>query len=131
MTTDLETMMGHFKRGVARCDRSELARAVTDDFEWHVHWQEGPGDQPTGKILRGLDQVMAEVERRRDNWTELRYDDMRERYLDDMVVQTFVVSGVDEHGHRFSSAAVDLYPVRDGRLAGKQTYWKQFPPHHD
>ena len=131
MTTDLETIMRHLKRGFGRCDRAELERAVTDDFEWHVHWQEGPGDQPTGKVLRGLDEVMAEVERRRDHWTELRYDDLRERYLEDMVVQTFVVSGVDEHGRRFSSAAVDLYPVRDGRLAQKQTYWKQFPPHPD
>lgn len=131
MTVDLETLMRHLKRGFARADRDEIAQAVTDDFEWHVHWQEGQGDTPTGKVLRGLDEVMTEIERRRDNWTELRYDDMHERYLDDLVIQTFVVSGVDEHGDRFSTAAVDLYPVRDGRLARKQTYWKQFPPLRD
>ena len=127
MTSDLESVMRHLKRGFAGVDRNELARAVTDDFEWHVHWQEGPGDQPNGKVLRGLDEVMTEIERRRDHWTDLRYRDMQERYCDDMVVQTFVVSGVDEHGHGFSSAAVDLYSVRDGRVARKQTYWK-IPP---
>ena len=131
MTAELETLMRHLKRGFARADRDELAQAVTEDFEWHVHWQEGLADEPTGKVLRGLDEVMVEIERRRDNWTDLRYDDMHERYLDDLVIQTFVVSGVDEHGHRFCSSAVDLYPVRDGRLARKQTYWKQFPMRHD
>ncbi len=135
MTTDgIEAVMRDLKRGFARADRESLARAVTDDFEWHLHWfddggagGEGPDDRPTGRILRGLDQVMAEIERRRDHWHELRYDDVEERYTDDLVIQTFVVSGVDANGRRFHNAAVDLYPIRDGRIARKQTYWKQ--PH--
>lgn len=28
-------------------------------------------------------------------------------------------------GRRFNNAAVDLYPMRDGLIATKQTYWKQ------
>lgn len=130
MTADHSELMRHLRRGFAHADRDELAKAISSDFEWHMHWQEGPDDRPTGKILRGLDEVMTEVIRRRDHWTELEYKDMQERYLDDLVVQTFVVSGVDELGRRFQSAAVDLYPVRDGRLARKQTYWKQ-PPSAD
>lgn len=122
---DVEAVMRDFKRGFARADRASLARAVTDDFEWHLHWFDGPDDQPTGRILRGLDEVMAEIERRRDSWSDLHYADMEERYTDDLVVQTFVVSGVDSRGRRFHNAAVDLYPIRDGRIARKQTYWKQ------
>lgn len=125
MSEDIETVMGHFKRGFARADRESLARAVTDDFEWHMHWHEGTVDEPTGRVLRGLDEVMAEIERRRDRWTELRYTDMEERFTDDLIVQTFVVSGVDAGGRRFHNAAVDLYPLRDGLIARKQTYWKQ------
>ncbi len=125
--SDIEAVMKEFKRGFARADRESLARSVTDDFEWHLHWFDGDGgaDQPTGRILRGLDEVMAEIERRQHHWSELRYDDVEERYTDDLVVQTFVVSGVDGAGRRFHNAAVDLYPVRDGRIARKQTYWKQ------
>lgn len=122
---DLESVMADFKRGFARVDRDSLARAVTDDFEWHMHWQEAEGDRPTGKVLRGLDQVMGEIERRRDTWSDLRYDDMVERYTDDLIVQTFVVNGRASTGTRFHCAAVDLYPVRDGLIAAKQTYWKQ------
>ncbi len=124
----IEQTMRAFKRGFGKVDRDSLASAVTDDFEWHMHWSESDDDRPTGRVLRGLDEVMAEIERRRDTWTELSYVDVEERYTDDMVVQTFVVSGVDSTGRRFSSAAVDLYPLRDGRIARKQTYWKQDGP---
>ncbi len=117
--------MADFKRGFAKVDRERLAAAVTDDFQWHMHWSESDDDQPTGKVLQGLDAVMAEIERRRDNWSELRYNDVEERFIDDMIVQTFVVSGVDANGKRFNAAAVDLYPLRDGLIAAKQTYWKQ------
>ena len=116
-----------FKRVSARVDRASWARAVTDDFEWHLHWFDGADEQPAGRVLRGLDEVMAEIERRRDRWSELRYDDVEERFTEDLVVQTFVVSGVDGNGRRFHNAAVDLYPIRDGLIARKQTYWKQ--PH--
>ena len=125
MTTAHESMR-HFRRGFATADRSELEAAVTDDFEWHMHWQESPADEPTGKVLSGLDEVMGEIERRRDTWTDLSYDGVEERFTDDLIVQTFTVSGVDANGRRFASDAVDLYPLREGRIVRKQTYWKQF-----
>ncbi len=126
-TTGAEAAMKDFKRGFAKVDRESLERAVTDDFEWHLHWfgDDDAADQPTGRVLSTMDDVMAEIERRRDHWSELRYEDVEERYTDDLVVQTFVVSGVDANGNRFNNAAVDLYPIRDGRIARKQTYWKQ------
>lgn len=123
-----EAVMRDFKRGFGRVDRESLAKAITDDFEWDMHWHESDGDEPAGRTLRGLDEVMAEIERRRDTWTELRYVDTEERYTADMIVQTFTVSGVDSTGRRFNSAAVDLYPLRDGKIARKQTYWKQHGP---
>ena len=43
---------------------------------------------------------------------------------DDLIVQTFVVSGTDSRGEKFRSHAVDLYPLRDGRVAAKRTFWK-------
>jgi len=43
-------------------------------------------------------------------------------------VQTFTISGIDEQGRPFRSDAVDLYPLRDARIARKDTYWKQLPP---
>lgn len=122
---DLKAVMADLKRGFAGPDRAALARAVTDDFEWHTHTFSTAAEQPTGKILRGLDEVMAEIERRQREWTRLRYREMEERYLPDLIVQTFTVSGIDERERAFHTDAVDLYPVIGGRLARKQTYWKQ------
>jgi ketosteroid isomerase-like protein len=121
----IEGVMADFKRAFATVDRALLSQAVTADFEWHMHWFEHESEQPTGRILQGIDQVMEEIERRRDRWTDLRYRDVEERYGDGLIVQTFVVSGVDAGGRPFNNAAVDLYPVRDGLIAAKQTYWKQ------
>lgn len=122
---EIEEVMRTFKRGFGKADPELLAAAITDDFEWHTHTFDGPDAQPTGTVLRGLDEVMAEIHRRRENWSEVRFDDMVERYLPDLVVQTFVISGIDQNGNRFNNAAVDLYPIVDGRIARKQTYWKQ------
>ena len=95
-----------------------LARAVA------AHLQVRLGKATVGCFSDG--EVMVEIERRRDTWTELSYDGVEERFTDDLIVQTFTVSGVDATGRRFSSDAVDLYPLRDGRITRKQTYWKQF-----
>ncbi|MEM9564704.1 MAG: nuclear transport factor 2 family protein [Actinomycetota bacterium] len=122
---DVREAMRELKRGFARADREALTRAVTDDFEWHLHWFDGDDDRQTGHVLRGIDEVMAEIQRRSREWTELHYADVEERYTEDLVVQTFVVSGVDGTGRRFHHAAVDLYPIRNGRIAAKRTYWKQ------
>lgn len=124
----IQAVMADFKRAFSKVDRELLASSVTVDFQWQMHWHDGEDDQPTGKVLRGLDEVMSEIERRRDNWSELSYRDVEERYTDDLIVQTFVVSGIDATGRRFNNAAVDLYPVRDGLIAAKQTYWKQPGP---
>ena len=110
-TAGAEQAMRDLRRAFATVDRDSLVRAVTDDFEWHMHWHEEPGQEPTGRVLRGVDEVMAEIERRRDSWSDLRYEDLEERYTEDMIVQTFVVSGVDSNGRRFHNAAVDLYPL--------------------
>lgn len=131
MTSDqenLEDVIRRFKRGFATVDREALVSAVTEDFEWHLHWFDSEDQQPTGRVLRGIDAVMVEIERRRDTWTEMSYRDVEERFLPDLIVQTFDVSGVDATGRRFNNSAVDLYPVRNGRIARKQTYWKQLGP---
>jgi hypothetical protein len=40
------------------------------------------------------------------------------------VVQTFRIIGADQHGERFDCRGVDLYEVRHGRLARKDSFWK-------
>ena len=80
-------------------------------------------------VRRKLKAMADEMERRKREWTDVRYDDVEERMAgDDLIVQTFLVSGVDSRGRAFTTRAVDLYPLRGGKIAAKRTFWKQTGP---
>ena len=60
---------------------------------------------------------------RQEHWQNVRYENLEERSAGDLLVQTFVISGVED-GVAFHASAVDLYPVVAGRISRKDTYWK-------
>lgn len=122
---DSATIMKAFKRAFAKADRDALAEVVTDDFEWHMHWYLPDDPTPTGNVATGVDAVMTEIAWRSANWSNVRFDGVTERYVDDLVVQTFRISGRDHAGDRFEVDAVDLYRIAGGRLMLKDTYWKR------
>ncbi len=117
------TLMKRFRAAYAKADRSELLAATTDDFEWHQHYGRDESDAPSGRVLQGIDALLDELTWRRSHWSNVRYDNLEERAASDLLVQTFTISG-EEDGKRFAAKAVDLYPVRDGRISRKDTYWK-------
>ena len=122
--SEIPLVFQDFKRAMFRCDAGALAATVTDDFVWELHAGASP-DAPAGQVLQGPEEMAAEFRRRKLEWSDVRYDEVDERMAgDDLIVQTFVVSGTDSRGERFCSHAVDLYPLRGGRLAAKRTYWK-------
>ena len=122
--SEIPPVFQDFKRAMFRCDAGALAATVTADFVWELH-AGASSDEPAGRVLQGAEAMAAEFRRRKLEWSDVRYDDVDERMAgDDLVVQTFVVSGTDSRGHKFCSHAVDLYPLRDGRVAAKRTYWK-------
>jgi len=51
------------------------------------------------------------------------YSGLEERATADLLVQTFTIQGAED-GVAFHANAVDLYPVVNGRIARKDTYWK-------
>ena len=118
----LESLMRDFLKAYQAADADALAQCVTPDFVWQQHV--GP-QSPHGRILSGVAQTVAQVRWRQQHWRDLQYSDMAFSYRDDLIVQTFRVSGIDEHGRSFDVRAVDLYPIRDGRIKAKDTYWKQ------
>ena len=122
--SEIPPVFQDFKRAMFRCDADALAATVTGDFVWELHAGASP-DAPAGRVLRGPDEMAAEFRRRREEWSDVSYDDVEERLAgSDLIVQTFIVSGTDSRGKRFRSHAVDLYPLRDGRVAAKRTFWK-------
>lgn len=125
--SDLPRCFVEFKKALFRCDAEGLAAVVADDFVWEQH-HGTPEELPAGHVCRGPAAVAAESRRRKDEWNDLQYHDVQERLAGDLIVQTFEVSGVDGRGEHFRVRAVDLYPLRDGKIAAKQTFWKQLSP---
>lgn len=117
---ELAALLTRFGKAFFRADPAALAACTTPDFEWHQHRGEGPD----GQVLRGVEAACAEVLRRKAQWREVRYADFDNAYAPGLIVSRFTVSGIDETGTRFEVRAVDLYPVREGRIARKDTFWK-------
>ena len=127
MSNELLALMKRFRVAYAKGDAEVLKAVTTDDFEWHQHFALGPDDQPTGHVVYGIDQLLEVLQWRAIHWSDVAYADLEERAAgDDLLVQTFHISG-KEDGQPFNARAVDLYPVIDGRIARKDTYWKYQP----
>lgn len=123
MTSDLLKLMKRFRIAYAKADREELLNVVTEDFCWRQHKGE-LSDRPGGRLLQGVDELLGEIERRGQHWSDVVYEGMEERAAQDLLVQTFTIRGYED-GVPFHARVVDLYPVVDGRIAMKDTYWKQ------
>ncbi len=118
---DLPALMQRFGRSFLDADKVGLQSCVTDDFEWHLHT--GP-DAPHGRVVRGVDGMLEVIRWRQANWLDVRYQDIVFTYTDHLVIQTFRITGADQLGSRFDCRGVDLYDVREGRLARKDSFWK-------
>lgn len=49
-------------------------------FEWHTHTFEPAAPVSTGSVLHGLDEMVKELQRRKANWTEVRFDGLIEHF---------------------------------------------------
>jgi ketosteroid isomerase-like protein len=114
-------LMTRFGQAFVSADAAKLADCLADDFLWHLH--EGP-DTPHGKTVAGVEGMLAVLRHRRENWKDVRYSDVRVSTDGSLITQTFRVSGTDEKGRAFDVRAVDLYPVENGKLQAKDSYWK-------
>ena len=122
---DYLDLMTRFRRAYGRIDREGLEAVLAPGFEWHNHWFSADEPVPTGRVLHGIDEMVAELHWRREHWRDVRFEGLVEHFAPKLVTQSFTISGVDR-GSPFHVAAVDLYSITaDERIAKKDTYWKQ------
>ncbi len=118
-------LVAAFRVAFHHVDEQALRAILSDDFVWHMHYNADVPDGPTGKVLSGVETLVAELQRRRAEWRDTWFEDLQERAVPpNGILQTFSAKGTDEHGKAFHVNVVDLYDVRDGLITKKDTYWK-------
>ena len=98
----------------------EIAACVTEDFEWRLT----AGGSPSGAVLRGKDALRAYFGDKSKAHREARYSEARIHRSGDKLFGTFRVTGIDHAGKPFDRYGIDLYELRDGKIALKDSYLK-------
>lgn len=109
-------------KGFNSGDAHAVMACVTDDFEWIL--AVGP-DAPHGKVVRGREAVAATMAARAKEIPEMRFSETELIYAGDRVIGTYRATGRYADGRTLDARGCDIYVIRDGKIARKDSYWKQ------
>jgi ketosteroid isomerase-like protein len=92
-----------------------MAPCVTDDFEWRLN----AGGSPSGTVL-----LRTYFSDKSTAHREARYSEARIHRAGTALFGTFRVTGIDHAGKPFDRYGIDLYELKDGKIALKDSYLK-------
>ena len=126
LSPELQSLFRRFGKAFNACDIDGILACVTPDFCWIM--ARGP-EAPHGRTVTGRDALRAAILEREQELTGIRFSEAQVFAAGDRVIGTFRMTAT----RRADNAAVDLrgcdiYTVRDGLIASKDSYWKQVPP---
>ena len=125
-------VMQRFGKAFFSRDPARLAEAVTEDAEWHFALG---SDTPDGRVCKGVDGFLQGIAENDALFEQLRFEDVVVRGIPgDQLIMTYRVEGryrggaatAPGDGDAFSLRGIELVTVRDGRIAKKDVFWKQF-----
>lgn len=115
-------LLRRFGKAFNHGDIDGILACVTDDFEWRL--ASGP-DAPDGKIVRGKEAVRRALEERDSEIAEMRFSETEVTVAGDRVFGSFRATGRTRDGRVIDRRGLDIYRIRDGKIALKDSYWKQ------
>ncbi len=115
-------LLREFGKAFNKGDVDGILACVTDDFEWRL--AEGP-DRPDGRIVRGKEEVRAALQERDREIAEMRFSETEVTIPQDKVFGSFRATGKTRDGREVDRRGLDIYEIRDGKIALKDSYWKQ------
>ena len=115
-------LLRDFGKAFNRGDIDGILACVTPDFEWRL--AQGP-DAPDGQIVRGTEAVRAALEKRDRETAEMRFSETSVTIAEDKVYGSFRARGRMQDGREVDMRGLDIYEIRDGKIAVKDSYWKQ------
>ena len=120
MPDAIDDLFRRFGKAFNKADVEEIAACVTDDFEWRL----AAGTQPSGQVLKGKDDLRRFFADKSRAHREARYSEARIHRSGDKLFGTFRVTGIDAAGKPFDRYGIDLYELKDGKIALKDSYLK-------
>lgn len=124
--TAATAIMQRFGKAFFAKDREMLANVITEDAEWHFAFG---ADPPDGRVRKGVNGIMQGIEENDAIFERLRFENVMCHGLDpDRIVMTYRVDGKFRGGEAFALRGIELVTVRDGRIAKKDVFWKQYVP---
>lgn len=120
MPDAIDDLFRRFGKAFNKADVEEIAACVTDDFEWRL----AAGARPGGTILKGKDDLRRYFGAKDQAHREARYSEACIHRAGDKLFGTFRVTGIDAKGRPFDRYGIDLYELRDGKIALKDSYLK-------
>ena len=117
-------IMQRFGKAYFKRDRALLAEVLCEDAEWHFAFG---SDAPDGRVRKGIEGFLRGIEENNALFERLRFTDVKCVGLDaERIVMTYLVEGKVRDGEAFSLRGIELVNVRDGRVAKKDVFWKQY-----
>ena len=116
-------LLRRFGKAFNRADVDGILACVTEDFVWVQ--ATGP-DAPDGQIVRGAEEVRQALAARAEVVRDVRFSETEVHHAPGRIIGTFRATGTYiADGSAHDVRGVDIYTVRDGLIASKDSYWKQ------
>ncbi len=120
MPDAIDDLFRRFGKAFNKADVEEIAACVTDDFEW----RQNAGGSPAGRVLKGKADLRAYFGDKSRAHREARYSEASIHRSGSKIFGLFRATGIDHAGKPFDRYGIDLYEVRDGKIALKDSYLK-------
>lgn len=123
LTPELQALFRRFGRAFNAGDVDAILDCVTADFRWIM--ARGP-QAPHGRIVEGREALRAALAERGQALSEVRFSDAQVFAAGDRVIGTFRMTAKRcADGAAVDLRGCDIYEVRNGLIASKDSYWKQ------
>ncbi len=116
-------LLRRFGKAFNRADVEGILACVTEDFVWVQ--ATGP-DAPDGQTVQGAEEVRRALAARAKVVRDVRFSETEVHHAPGRIIGTFRATGsYVADGTAYDVRGVDIYTVRNGLIASKDSYWKQ------
>ncbi len=120
MSDAVRDLIGAYDEAWNRQDLDALCSFHADDVVFANH--------TAGEVVEGADAVRAHIAGIFERWPSLRFRGRRFYAADDFAVSEWTATATRDDGSEIEWDGVDVFPIRDGKIARKDVYSSSHAP---